>query len=72
MNAGKTLAGRKPKKHSRQKAPSLPVPASDSYIENDRFDEPSIPNRDAAGTRREDPDVCGLDNETIPDASDLH
>lgn len=59
----------------------MPASTADDPAENDRYDEPAIPNRNDAvpmeilgtiKTRREDPDVCGLDDETILDVSDLH
>jgi hypothetical protein len=81
MTPGKTPASRKPKKRPKREVAPLPTPASDGPVENDRFDEPSLQNRESAvsmekadevRTRREDPDVCGLDDETVLDASDLH
>lgn len=81
MKPGKTAARRKPKKRLKREVASSPAPISDGPAENDRFDEPATPGRnesvsmetaDAVRTRREDPDVCGLNDETTVDASDLH
>ena len=81
MKPRKTAARRKPKVRPKRKVASLPASTSGAPAMNDHFDEPSIPARNEAvsveglGPTRaqtEDTDFCGLCNETIMDASDLH
>ena len=59
----------------------MPASTANAAATDDRFDEPATPGRNEAvsmeisgtvKTRREGPDVCGLDDETIADGSDLH
>jgi hypothetical protein len=79
MNPRKTAAKRNQKGRPKRKVVSLP--AAPGPAENNRLDEPTTLDRNdvvsmeisgSVKTRREDPDVCGIDDETILDSMDLH
>ena len=81
MVSRKSGPKQKQKGHPKRKVLSLPVSTADGPAENNHLDEPAVPNGNdtvpmeisgTVKTRREDPDVCGLDDETILDVSDLH